>query len=744
MADTIVRVYDGSTRVILEGADLLAPLVAEATEQVSLATAQVGLATTQATNAATSASAAATSVASVRAEIAARYGLPYYAAGTGIWDLSQWRTMLFQDSAGTTAVTADGDPVGCIKNMTGDADWDLIQTDNAKRPTFRLRQGIPCIEWPSGGGMTRRGGVVSRPIPTFIACAISYESNSVNPVFGFVKNDTSHFHLAYANNAARASISGFSPSRPIVVAQAPSLSLPLNTAAVVYAYAQAGQVEVQSNHTPSDSNSPKATTWIASDVITNSQFGINVTGQSGSGGPATYGVKTGTFFGGCAVLGTVDDRDAGAAWLHDHIDLTPRSTDKVIVGYGASDTDDQSTTTGALGEEMYLRWARDELGPDNPTSSIIYVKVDRFGTSMTGWRVLQTGSTDHRIYVFNMSVGGAQMSFWLGDKFHEFFLDQMPHVDEWIWNQGGNSTVSNPDTLDPGGYMRVWEYMEAFDQVRRAFPTTPHIPFRVHPLRVSPNTMRPVVESLDKTVPLYGDMPVVPDVYQAFLDTALTPGDPSTMPSNLFAADNAHIEQPDGVTLQLDTFAPEYVAWQSSKPAQVAPPLLRYVAEADVDFVRFDDFDSAGDGWTAVVGSGGLIERSAIQVDEGDLASCRIKSGAGGGATYVQWVFDAVPYRGAALTIALRQFLVSGGGVSAGRIQIFSNGTGAVDPNSWVQDLNDKPTGIWRDRYFGLPPVPADATQITLRVWGAATGVAGECFIGRCVAASGLLPKMIR
>lgn len=51
------------------------------------------------------------------------------------WNMTV-KTGLFQDSAGTTPVAADGDPVGFVRDLSRNR-RHLLQTTDAKRPTFR-------------------------------------------------------------------------------------------------------------------------------------------------------------------------------------------------------------------------------------------------------------------------------------------------------------------------------------------------------------------------------------------------------------------------------------------------------------------------------------------------------------------------------------------------------------------------------------------------------------------------------
>lgn len=59
---------------------------------------------------------------------------PKYAALGGMWDFSDMAT-LWQDAAGTVPVTAAGQPVGLVLDLSGN-DVPVWQTDDVRRPTF--------------------------------------------------------------------------------------------------------------------------------------------------------------------------------------------------------------------------------------------------------------------------------------------------------------------------------------------------------------------------------------------------------------------------------------------------------------------------------------------------------------------------------------------------------------------------------------------------------------------------------
>jgi len=65
---------------------------------------------------------------------------PLTATPMGLWDI-RVLSSLWQDAAGTIPVTADGDPVGRVDDLSGSGDY-LYQTTAASRPTFHTAAGL--------------------------------------------------------------------------------------------------------------------------------------------------------------------------------------------------------------------------------------------------------------------------------------------------------------------------------------------------------------------------------------------------------------------------------------------------------------------------------------------------------------------------------------------------------------------------------------------------------------------------
>lgn len=63
-----------------------------------------------------------------------------------IWLDPSDKSTLFQDAAGTVPVTADNDPIGLIKDKSGNG-YHASQSTSAKRPKYRTGGGKPYIEF---------------------------------------------------------------------------------------------------------------------------------------------------------------------------------------------------------------------------------------------------------------------------------------------------------------------------------------------------------------------------------------------------------------------------------------------------------------------------------------------------------------------------------------------------------------------------------------------------------------------
>lgn len=838
--------------IIKDGGNQLPMLIggADATTaatQAATATAQAAIATAQAGAAAGSAATAASKIA------LARYDIPLGPKGGAIWDLSDWKTTLYQDSAATVAVTADGDPVGCIRNVLGDTNWDLIQATSGNRPTFKLLHGVPWIECAAGKGLSARTNKTFT-LPCLLIGSIRADADPLtsgayaNNHFGFVLGSPqTYFYLQ--NNTVGTSgtrILCLAPSRGLVTASPPSYAHPVKSRMVQHALAKPGYLDCRVNDSPSNPlNSPKVTAWDGTESIAGMGFGVNVSGTS-AGVPIMDAAKSMGWFGGAVLFDDPGDtlRNKLVAYFQSQLEIkivdqgtaagaivfsaqptvnsiitvngtaftfvasgatgnqinigaaltntldnmvtvlnasavagVARATysktgtttltithdafgpdgnaftlaagsspatngtasgttltgggDKVILIHGDSTTDDVDTTSAGYMPECFLSWAQTYLAPGDPTKTIYYRNWSpSLSDIFTGWQRVQTGTGPDKIFISNISVSGTQPSYHMASRFPRSIAVHS-HVDEFITTHGHNMFVT---LTDPTGWIRRGEYMDAMDKVRRQFPTAQHMAFRVHPL-LAANYIDPVVAAIDGVAAAYGDLALA-DIYAKFILDG--------KPAGYYAADGLHLSIAVGMPVQRDVFNTAYNAWQSAKPAIVAASRIGFTSTNGLLNGRFQDFDSAApDSWTFSAGGGATVRRATNLVDTelGDNSSIEIAQASGD--SYIEQQISAVAFRGNPVVLAVRLALPVGAAGTAGRIQISSNGTGAVSPASWLYETSGKPTGLFRWAYLHLPPIPADATTITVRLHGCGVG-AGKAYFGRAVLVAGSRPKDIR
>lgn len=670
-----------------------------------------------------------------RAALRALYGLSPSDLQCAIWDLAYWKVDLFQDAAATKPVTASGQPVGCIRDRMGDASWDLIAPSDLARPTFQVIDGIPSILPGANQGLLTRG-VHSVPTPFYMLGALS-QTNLTRFCMGlFSRNNLYHVltPTTLGRYSALTNIGGQVKSidnAPYFYTSRPGCWAVFDT------LVKDKQADLRTNGTSRFLPTvPVALAAPAGTVVPTAIIGLNIAEQS-NGGQAT-GLPNAdvgaTFYGGVFLVGEPSQatRDGLVKYFRGQIEPEIRATDKVIFIDGDSTGDGVDESTANIGQELFERWASDTtagyLRSVYPNDTIYYRNWTSRAQQWTGWMCTQVGTSGKRIFVSNSSVPGSQPSYMMADRFADVF-GVHPHIDEVIWNHGHNMFVNyTAVTGQYAKYLRAGEWMDAFDKVRRAYPAACHLAIRTHPIGNPANeSIQAVVEALDFVVAEYGDMAVA-DIYKYFNE--------SGRPAAWYNNDKTHIAEPAGVTAQLDIFAPAYANWQ--RPAVVAPPRIGRTTTSLLSNSRFDNFDGpAPDDWMKI--GAGSVSRSALLIDAalGDNYSVVLE-----GEVRLARMLDATPYRNSVLTLAVRQYVIAGGATTTGRIQISSNGTGAVPFGNSNYDTSGKPVNAWRWVYH-MAFVPADATTIMVNIYGSPGG-AGRVHYGRATLVAGARPKDLR
>ncbi len=671
---------------------------------------------------------------SYRATLRALYGLSANNLTCAIWDLAYWKVDLFQDAAATKPVTASGQPVGCIRDRMGDASWDLVAPSDAARPTFTIIDGITSVACAKGQGLLTRA-VHDVTVPFYMLGAIDRADSAAYARMGLLSRAAqSHYFTPYTlgQYAAFTTIGGavkYIPS-PFYVSR-------IGTWSVLETIVRNQQAEVRVNGGSRFSSiAPTALNIAEGTVIPTAIVGLNIGEQANigqaTGTPSTLSATT--FYGGAFIVGEPSQasRDNLVRYFRGQIEPEIRATDKVIFIDGDSTGDGVDESTADVGQELFERWASDTtagyLRSVYPNDTIYYRNWTSRGQQWTGWMRTQVGTSGKRIFVSNASVPGSQPSYHMADRFADVF-GVHPHIDEVIWNHGHNMFVNyTAVTGQYAKYLRAGEWMDAFDKVRRAYPAAWHFAIRTHPVGNPANeSIQAVVEALDFVVAEYGDMAVA-DIYKYFNE--------SGRPAAWYNNDKTHIAEPAGVTAQLDIFAPAYANWQ--RPAVVAPPRIGRTTTSLLSNSRFDNFDGpAPDDWMKI--GAGSVSRSGLLIDAalGDNYSVVLE-----GEVRLARMLDATPYRNTVLTLAVRQYVIAGGATTTGRIQISSNGTGAVPFGNSNYDTSGKPVSAWRWVYH-MAFVPADATTIMVNIYGSPGG-AGRVHYGRATLVAGSRPKDLR
>lgn len=656
-----------------------------------------------------------------------------YAGGAvgGLYDLRLWRTHLFQDAAATTPVTASGQLVGCIKTCVGSTNWDLIQSDNSRRPTFEIINGVPQITLGTSKNLYARTNQTME-IPVYLCGGFSFDGTISRAIFGFVKNDGTFFYLRPETlGRASTNANGVTPSRPWLFAYPPNFSCPEDTPHVLDTMiSTTGSLSITVDGQAQVAGlSPTATAWVDTDSVASMTLNLNGSSESLDIGQPNSDLEV-VFFGGMVLMGEPSNRAGCAAFFKDQIDaIEIRPQDKVVCIIGDSTGDDILTAT--FEEEMFRALVVDEIVPDNPNASVFYRRWVRAGGYMTAWERMSTGATDARIFVSNTSSAGSQPSYMIASRWNPIIRDLHPHIDEFIVNHGHNFAFTGTDA---NGWVRRGEWAELFDKMRAEYPETPILPIRTYPADTGDNRILPVVLALDALATQYGDMTPV-DIYDHF--------ETNGRPDAWYQSDDVHPSIPTGVDEALSILAPAYNAWQSAKPSFIAKPLIdaRPILKSE-NVLANPLFDDAGgsviDSWT-LTGSG-TAAKAFDYVDEGDGYSVKLDVTTGN--VYITQSFNAIPYRNKAVWFAIRMYIPEAvTNLEAGQIRLSSDGTGNVGA-SWIASVSGQPKGAWIWRYHALPPLPNDATTASIEIWaGSASGASIR--LGRAIGFAGSGPRNI-
>lgn len=134
------------------------------------------------------------------------------------------RATLFQDAAMTVAVAADGDPVGAMRDKSGNG-FHMTQSTAASRPVYRAAGGRHWLDF-DGVDDQLANAMVSTAQPTLIAVALNIESGAdYATLFGGGSGGRNDIRIrsigaieAYAGNIlSTASAVATKPTGPVVI-----------------------------------------------------------------------------------------------------------------------------------------------------------------------------------------------------------------------------------------------------------------------------------------------------------------------------------------------------------------------------------------------------------------------------------------------------------------------------------------------------------------------------------------------
>lgn len=100
----------------------------------------------------------------------------FNSGANGVWYDPSDLSTLFQDAAGTTPVTADGDPVGLMLDKSGNANH-ATQSVSASRPTYRTDGTLHWLEFDGVDDYMRSSTAVTKPPSVAFAIKLTVARN---------------------------------------------------------------------------------------------------------------------------------------------------------------------------------------------------------------------------------------------------------------------------------------------------------------------------------------------------------------------------------------------------------------------------------------------------------------------------------------------------------------------------------------------------------------------------------------
>jgi len=604
------------------------------------------------------------------------------------------KSLLFQDVAGSTPVTAPGDPVRLIKSRNGYADHDLIINDTLLPAVYRERGGVGCVDLDSQAGFKSRANVVLT-MPLFLATAMAWRSRN-EATFGVVISS-----VGYISHASPQT----TQNRPILITNGSAIgeqgynpaigefgTAPNDAPLVMHSQCTAGLNDIEVNDIGGVTD---ANTWTGTG--TSSSAWVTV-GMASNTAEADADVD---FYGGLIFYGVIEAEDRAniVAYLQRKCERRSQTTDRNILIVGDSTGDGNLAYTGAggiapSGGDWPYRLLK-QLATDNSG----YFVSHRNYEDQLGYNAeehLQDG-TAGAIIGWNASIAGSQPGQHLGENFIKS-ISGIPLCDTVIVNHGYNIGASGTSTA---AYAAA--YMSLIEEVKRHHPKAHFFLTRQPDTESGASYTAGMIAAVDTLATLYGADKF--DIYDEF--------DSYAGPDDLWS-DGLHYTE-EGAALAAVRAIADYNA--ALPIEEQGPGYIDRKATGLLSNEKFWEWTAgAPDNWSAT-GSGTVSEVAVVDDESGPSAVAIADTSST--STYISQTVDATGLQGQTVTLGVRtRFVPDAAGNSFSRIEFITNGTGG---GSTYSGMNAKWSGGWL-WHFSQCIVPADATTLEVRLYGRLSG----------------------